>query len=88
MLFGIWVEAAGVYALECHLYDFQDAAVQYLIKVNAPSGLLLYHFTCLFEGQLVALLEFSVIFIVLLNSVVGEMDEWFFYALVAEREFV
>lgn len=88
MLFGIRVEAAAVYALECHLYDLEDAAVQYLIKVNAPSGLPLYHLTCLFEGQLVALLKFPVIFIVLLNGVVREMDERFFYALVAEREFV
>jgi hypothetical protein len=38
--------------------------------------------------KLITILEFSVVIIILLNSIIGQMDEWLIYAFLAKSEFV
>ena len=50
--------------------------------------LLLYYVWCAFEIELIAFFEFTVIVVVLLDSIVGQMNERLIYAFLTQCELV
>lgn len=86
MFFRIWVQTLGINALEAHPYNIEYSTVQNFVKVDRLSRLLFNHVRGLFEAQLISFFEFSVVFVILLDCVVGKMDKWFFNTFFAERK--
>jgi hypothetical protein len=62
-------------ALHCHQNYVKDILIQYRIEIDILARLLFYYLGTLLKAKLIAFLELSIVFIELLNCVVGEMHE-------------
>lgn len=86
VLLEVRVQSAVVDTLQRHQNDLENLIIIYFVEVNVQSFLSLQQFASLIETQLVALLEFSVVLVVLLHRVVGQVDEGLVDGLLAQGE--
>jgi hypothetical protein len=83
----VWVKLSVVYAFKRQFDYWNNFFLKNLVEVDV-SPFFLGHLACLFETELVPFLQFSVVFIKLLNCVVGQMNKWLVDALLTEGKLV
>lgn len=88
MLLAIWVKSVVIDTLKRHFYNVKNSSLKYFVKIDVLTCLLLYDIPSLFKVHLITFFKFSIFFIILLNSIIGQMDKWLIDTFLAQCKFM
>jgi len=88
MFLAIWVKFMVINTFKRHFYYIENTSLKYFIKINIRPSLLFNQITRFLEIKLVTFFQFSIVIIILLNSIIGQVDKWLINALLTKSEFM
>lgn len=86
MLLLIRIKLVVIDTSKCHFYYVENSSIQQLIEVHIFSSLVSYDWRRFLKSKLIAFFMLSIILIILLHSIVGQVYKRLVDTLLAERE--